>query len=262
MEITARTRRVAAVFVALSVSFGVGSGRTPGGPARDMTSSLPERAEYVGLKEHLAGLYEDAGLDERMDYKVFEVAMIGYYNLVRRNLVPRDSIITVIDYTRPSADERLMVIDVETREILHRSLVAHGMNSGEDCAESFSNVPGSLQTSLGFYITGEEYIGIHGRAMRLKGVDTTFNDNAEKRNIVVHGAWYCTDDFVEEYGRLGRSWGCPVLPPDVSGEIIDTIKDGTCLFAFFDDDDYLEHSEHLDIDLAVDEFTRIESMRW
>jgi hypothetical protein len=262
LEITARSERAATAIIALSLLLGAGADSTSGGPSRAMNSSLPERAKYVDFRDHLAGLYRDAGLEENLGYEVFEVAMIGYYNLVSKHLVPRDSIITVIDYTRPSADERLVVIDVETREMLHRSFVAHGMNSGEDCAESFSNVPGSLQTSLGFYVTGEEYVGVHGGAMKLKGVDTTFNDKAEERCIVVHGAWYCTDDFVEEYGRLGRSWGCPVLPPDVSGEIIDTIKDGTCLFAFFNDDDYLEHSEHLDIDIAVEEFTRRERMRW
>jgi hypothetical protein len=245
---------MAALLVALSVLAGFGAGPAQEDEVSRLNASLPGRAGYLFFRAHMAELYHDTGLEGCLDYGVFEVAMIGYYNLLRSGDVPRDSIITIIDYTRPSAEERLLVLDLDARALLYTSLVAHGMNSGEECAETFSNEPGSLQTSLGFYVTGQEYIGVHGKAMRLSGVDTTFNDRAEERYIVVHGAWYCTDDFVEEYGRLGRSWGCPVLPPDVAPEIIDTIKGGTCLFAYYDDDEYLDNSTRLDIEAAVREF--------
>jgi hypothetical protein len=244
----------AALLIAVFVVAGIGAGRASEDEVSGLDSSLPGHAGYLYFRAHMADLFRDMGLEGSLDYGVFEVAMIGYYNLIRNGDVPRDSIITIIDYTRPSAEERLLVLDLDARALLYTSLVAHGTNSGEECAESFSNEPGSLQTSLGFYITGGEYVGVHGKAMRLTGVDTTFNDRAEERYIVIHGSCYCTDDFVEEHGRLGRSWGCPVLPPDVAPEIIDTIKNGTCLFAYYDDDEYLETSLYLDKEAAVKEF--------
>jgi hypothetical protein len=247
-------RNVAALLAVILMLSGIGAGPASQGDGAGLASGLPERGRYLRFKAHVAQLFQDMGLEGDVDPGVFEAAMVGYYNLIRKGDVPRDSIMTIIDYTKPSADERFLVLDLRAKEVLYRSLVAHGVNSGDDCAESFSNEPGSLQTSLGFYITGEEYEGAHGKAMRLTGVDTTFNDNAEERCIVVHGAWYCTGDFVEEYGRLGRSWGCPVLPPDVAPEIIEAIKGGTCLFAYYDDDDYLEHSVNMDVEAAADEF--------
>jgi hypothetical protein len=239
-----------AVFCALLLPSSAGQGDLSSG------SCIPEPERYADFNDYIVDLYDDLGLEGSLDYQVFEFAVIGRYNLMRKRLLSRDSILTVIDYTKPSTEERFFVIDLEARILLYRSLVAHGRNSGDDCADSFSNVPGSLQTSLGFYVTGPDYVGVHGKALKLEGVDNLFNGNAEERCIVVHGAWYCTEDFVEEYGRLGRSWGCPVLPPDVSEEIIDTIKRGTALFAYFKDDDYLTHSEFLNIDNAVLEFRK------
>ncbi len=256
MSMKTTTRFIIALLAAILLPAGGAVGPASGEAGAVIDSRLPERAGYVDFKDYLAELYTDLDLEGELDYGVFEVAMIGYYNLIHRDLVPRDSIITVIDYTRPSAEERLVVLDLESRQVLHTSLVAHGMNSGEECAESFSNEPGSLQSSLGFYVTGEEYVGAHGKALRLAGVDTMFNDRAEERCIVVHGAWYCTDDFVEEHGRLGRSWGCPVLPPDMVPEMIDDMKDGTCLFAYYDDDDYMRNSTNMDPDRAVEEYTK------
>ena len=115
-------------------------------------------------------------------------------------------------------------------------------------------VPGSLQSSLGFYVTGDDYYGMHGKSLELNGVDSLYNEKAGLRNIVVHGAWYCSDEFIERHGRLGRSWGCPALPLEVSEEIIDAICDGTCMFVYADDDEYLENSIYLEIDGAAEEF--------
>ncbi|MCK4603916.1 MAG: murein L,D-transpeptidase catalytic domain family protein, partial [Deltaproteobacteria bacterium] len=183
---------------------------------------------------------------------------IGYYNMLADSLLERESIITIIDYTRPSTEERLVVVDLDAGELLYRSLVAHGRNTGENYAEDFSNTPGSLQSSLGFYVTGVDYYGVHGKALKLDGVDTSYNDNAMDRYIVVHGACYCSKDFIEKHGRLGRSWGCPVLPLEISAEIIQVLKDGTCMFIYSDDDEYLENSIYLEINGAVEEFRESE----
>ncbi|MGD9140242.1 MAG: murein L,D-transpeptidase catalytic domain family protein [bacterium] len=217
-------------------------------------SCVPELPEYEEFSDYMSSLYEDIDLAGTVDYEVFELAMIGYFNLLADDLLKREYIITIIDYTLPSTEERLAVIDLDARELLHKSLVAHGRNTGENYAEDFSNEPGSLQSSLGFYVTEDDYVGAHGKSLKLSGVDTLYNDNAERRYIVVHGAWYCSEEFIEKYGRLGRSWGCPVLPIEMSKEIIDLVKDGTCMFMYSDDDEYLENSIYLEIDGAVEEF--------
>lgn len=228
-------------------------------PAR--RSCLPERPEYLKFRDYLDSLYEDLGLAGGVDYAVFELAMIGYFNLLANDLLARESIITIIDYTLPSTEERLLVIDLDSGELLHKSLVAHGRNTGENYAEDFSNNPGSLKSSLGFYVTADDYVGIHGKSLKLSGVDTLYNDKAMSRYIVVHGAWYCSEEFIKKHGRLGRSWGCPVLPLEVSNEIIDLVKNGTCMFVYSDDDEYLENSIYLEIDGAVGEFRRRDRKR-
>jgi hypothetical protein len=124
-------------------------------------------------------------------------------------------------------------------------LVAHGKNSGENFAESFSNVPESLMSSPGFFITAETYTGKHGYSLRVDGLEKGINDNARVREIVIHGADYVSDDYIKKYGRLGRSWGCPALPAALSNKIIDKIKEGTCLFVYSTDKNYNKNTEFL-----------------
>lgn len=258
-RISGRCILVAAVFALLALAaMGV---TTSGEAPRSARSCLPERPEYLEFRDYLDSLYCGVGLEGSLDYPVFELAMIGYYNMMAGGLLQRESIITIIDYTRPSTEERLFVIDLAARALLYRSLVAHGRNTGENYAEYFSNIRGSLQTSLGFYVTGGDYTGVHGKALRLSGVDTLYNENAVHRYIVVHGAWYCSEDFIQKHGRLGRSWGCPVLPIEVCGEIIDLVKDGTCMFVYSDDDEYLENSIYLEVAGAVEEFRKRKTRR-
>lgn len=142
------------------------------------------------------------------------------------------SIITLIDFSLPSTQKRLWVIDLSTTTILAESYVAHGKNSGVTNAEKFSNRPNSYQSSLGFYKTGKTYYGKHGYSLRLYGLEKNINDLAFQRAIVMHPASYATEQFIEEHGRLGRSFGCPALPPDVSQKIIDYIKDESLLFIY------------------------------
>ncbi|MCX6300960.1 MAG: murein L,D-transpeptidase catalytic domain family protein [Bacteroidia bacterium] len=153
--------------------------------------------------------------------------------------------ITIIDFSKPSVQERFFVIDLESKQVLYKSLVAHGKNSGENLAESFSNDSRSLKSCLGFFITAETYVGKHGYSLRLDGLEPGINDNARTRTIVIHGADYVSTDFANQYGRLGRSWGCPALPINNSKEIIDKISKGSCIFVYGNDPEYLKVSKIL-----------------
>jgi hypothetical protein len=141
-------------------------------------------------------------------------------------------LLTVIDYGLPSTQPRLWVFDLDARRLLYRELVAHGRNTGDDLASAFSNQEGSLQTSLGSFVTGGSYTGRNGYSMRLRGLDAGVNDQAEARAIVVHGASYVDAGVVRKLGRLGRSWGCPAVRLAIAHELIDRIKDGSVLFAW------------------------------
>jgi len=154
-------------------------------------------------------------------------------------------ILTVIDYSQPSTDERLWVLDLATNEVLFNELVAHGKNSGGNRVTSLSNEPGSLQSSLGVMRTARTYQGKHGHSLRLKGLEPGFNDNARSRAIVMHGASYVSEAFIAEHGRIGRSWGCPALPVDVASDVIDTIAGGTLLVGYYPDEAWMAESEYL-----------------
>jgi hypothetical protein len=146
----------------------------------------------------------------------------------------RDGLLTLIDYSLPSTAPRLWVLDLQHGKVLFHELVAHGAGSGDNYAVHFSNTDASRQTSLGLFLTGGTYEGGNGYSLRLRGLDPGINDLAEERTIVMHGAWYVSADQIRRYGRLGRSWGCPALPKAVAPRVIDTIKNGSFLFAWSD----------------------------
>ena len=120
-------------------------------------------------------------------------------------------LLTVIDYSLPSVEPRLWVVDRESHEVLFEELVAHGKNSGDNLTTAFSNTPDSLQTSLGLFLTGDTYYGTNGYSLRLDGLEPDFNDLARERAIVMHGAPYVSAQTARTLGRLGRSWGCPAV---------------------------------------------------
>jgi L,D-transpeptidase catalytic domain len=141
-------------------------------------------------------------------------------------------LLTVIDYGLPSTVKRLWVFDLASQRLLFHELVAHGRNSGEDVARSFSNEEGSLMTSLGAFVTGTTYNGGNGYSLRLRGMEPWVNDRAEARAIVIHGAPYVGEEVVHKLGRLGRSHGCPAVRPAIAQTLIDEIKDRTLLYAW------------------------------
>lgn len=161
---------------------------------------------------------------------VLRLALRAHARAVVERLTSRP-VLTVVDYSLRSRDRRLWVLDVERGVVLAHELVAHGRNTGEDVAERFSNRPGSLESSLGTFVTGATYRGRHGLSLRLRGLEP-INDRAEARAIVVHGADYVNAGIVQELGRLGRSQGCPALSRLAAPRVIRLIRDGTILFAY------------------------------
>lgn len=162
----------------------------------------------------------------------FTKAMEGYFKLKEKGIIQKD-ILTLVDYSLSSNENRLWVIDLKNNIILFQSLVSHGRNSGNEYAVKFSDKPESYKSSLGFYVTGETYYGKHGYSLRLDGLDKGINSNARARDIVVHGANYVSEKFARQNGRLGRSLGCLALSQELTKEVIDTIKDKSCLFVYY-----------------------------
>jgi len=171
---------------------------------------------------------------------VFDLAIKGLKKLDTEGKLLKNNIITIADYSQSSNRKRLYVINLKDKKLLFNTYVAHGRNTGDEYAKSFSNEEGSLKSSLGFYVTENPIVGSHtGYALMINGVEKGFNDHAEKRAIIIHGAGYATENFIQKYGRLGRSLGCPALPPDMNKPIIDSIKGGTCLFIYNPDNKYI-----------------------
>jgi len=164
--------------------------------------------------------------------EIIQLSLKNIADLKEKNLIKNESILTIIDFSRPSTDKRLFILDMKNEKVIKNTLVAHGMNSGNNMAESFSNKQHSNKSSLGLYITKETYIGKHGYSLRIDGKNIGLNDNALKRDIVIHGADYVSEDFIKKNGRIGRSFGCPAVPVDENQEIIDLIKNGTCLYIY------------------------------
>jgi hypothetical protein len=176
---------------------------------------------------------------------VFELALGAARCAARSGAVADLSTLTVIDYSRPSTDKRLWVFDLRTRELLYEELVAHGQGSGENMATRFSNEPETHQTSIGLFVTADTYVGRNGYSLRLDGLDRGFNDRARERAIVMHGAPYVSPVFVRSQGRLGRSWGCPALNDGIARDVIELVKGGGLVFAYYPDSDWLSSSKYL-----------------
>jgi hypothetical protein len=191
-------------------------------------------------------LYDEMSLGELgLGKKAFEYAYRGYKNLMNRGLITKQNIISVVDFSQSSNNKRLYILDVENKEILVNTFVAHGRNSGKEFATAFSNSVSSLKSSLGFFITKETYYGEHGLSLRIVGMEKGINDNAGKRAVVIHGAEYLGEKYLNGNSFSGRSWGCPAVPSHLSGQIIDMIKDGTVMFIYHPTQKYLSKSRIL-----------------
>lgn len=183
-------------------------------------------------------LYEGMRLNGVVNFDVFEMA----YNGFERIPAKKKEILALVDFSKPSTEERLFLLDIARRELIFSTHVAHGKNSGGNYASSFSNVSGSNKSSLGFYLTDHTYSGRNGYSLLLNGLERGFNDRARERAIVMHGADYADPDVIAGSGRLGRSQGCPAVPREVNRRVIDIIKEGAVMFIYSDDSNYLKNS--------------------
>lgn len=188
-------------------------------------------------------IYKSLAIDEKLDYSTFLKAIQGYNKIKDK----KPEYITIIDFSKPSSEERFFVIDLKNKKVDYSTYVSHGKNTGLDRAVKFSNNINSYQSSLGFYITKNTYDGSNGYSLRLVGLEPGINSNAMLRHIVIHGADYATKEFMEKYGFLGRSLGCPAIPENISKEIIDHIKGGTVLYINGNDEKYLVKSKYIQL---------------
>jgi hypothetical protein len=186
-----------------------------------------------------------------LNFDAFKLALTGFNILKNQGKVSNLEILTVFDLSKPSNEERLFVLDLKNRKILSKSLCSHGKNSGEIIATTFSNTPNSYMTSLGFYLTGETYDGKNGYSLKLDGLEANINDNARERGVVIHGADYCSYNFINTEGRLGRSQGCPALPIEKNEKIIQLIKNKTCFFIYSPNKQYHKSSNLINLDQGL-----------
>lgn len=215
-----------------------------------------EEAMMLKMGDLFTGLYHDLSSRHEMpQYPLFKKALLGYYNLLAQEKLENEHILTIIDFSLPSDKKRLWILDLEKKEVLHNDLVAHGRNTGNVKAENFSDTPNSHMSSLGFYVTGETYYGKHGFSLRLEGMETGFNENAFSRAIVVHGADYVSQDFIKKNGRLGRSYGCPAVSRNISDQVINAIKNKSCMFIYAPAMDYEVSSNLLNAQTALEYLT-------
>lgn len=210
---------------------------------------LEMKLNAQAFEDSIKSIYETIDLEPlKLPFEVFRLGMIGYYNIRMDGELRDRQLLTLIDFTQSSCDKRFYTLDLDSMDVLFNTYVAHGRNTGGNFASSFSNISGSNQTSLGFFVTAETYVGSKGYSMRMDGKEVGINDKVRERAVVMHNAKYVSEDWINKYGRLGRSQGCPALPEGISREVIDSIKNGTVMFAYFDDTTYLKASSYLDLD--------------
>lgn len=182
---------------------------------------------------------------DNLDQTVLRLALKAYLKAKHEGIAAKN-LVTIIDYSKPSTERRLWVIDVKREKVLFNTWVTHGRNSGSTQATSFSNKPGSLKSSIGVFLTTRDpYVGSNGYSLRLIGLEPGVNDKAYERAIVVHGAWYADKKVVQKYGTLGRSWGCPAVSTSTVRPLINTIKDKSLVVAYYPDRRWLRNSSFL-----------------
>lgn len=246
-----------AIFIMVCMVFGCEqhkeSHREFNQPQKENAPEKSRAEQAAEFEAHLEGLYDSINFkDLNLEYDAFRYGMIGYYNLRLEGRLDEREMISIIDFTKSSCDRRFYTIDLNKKEVVFYSLISHGVGTGDEYAQDFSNIPESRQSSIGMYVTGKIYQGKHGSSLRLHGVDSGYNEKAFERAIVMHGADYVDDNFVQARGMLGRSWGCPALPQDLNQEVIEAIKGNTLLFAYFSDDTYLNASSYLDLEKVLE----------
>lgn len=242
------TKKITALtlFLTLTASFAFTTYKPAEKPvSSENTTATAEKVELTA-EEKIEFLYEEfAAVNLNMPSKVsFNYAITGYNKLEAEEKI-QNRLLTIVDFSLPSTEKRLWILDMEANEVLYHTYVSHGKNTGGNMATNFSNTPNSLQSSLGFYVTAETYYGKNGLSLFIDGMEEGFNSKARERYVVMHGADYAQESSIARLGRLGRSYGCPAVPSEVSKDIINKIKGGSALFIFHPSEDYLAKSTYI-----------------
>jgi L,D-transpeptidase catalytic domain len=204
------------------------------------THALPDASTIIPSSK---SVYDSLDLDlAGLSRQAYDYAVRGYERLVSQGKLLNQSILAIVDFSQPSSKKRLYVLDMKNYKVLFNTLVAHGRNSGKEWATYFSNKPSSYKSSPGFYVTGETYSGSNGYSLKLNGVENGINDKAMKRAIVLHGADYVNESYIYSQGYIGRSQGCPAVPLRDARNIINTIRDGACLYIHTPDQHYFSRT--------------------
>jgi hypothetical protein len=249
---SARTRLVAVALVAGCLASGFATAAVPAKPdgGEILDATVTAEAAIAPVDEVLAHsafsvhAWAESAVD-RIDPEVLRLALSASQCATTSGAVRDPATLTIIDYSKASVEPRMWVLDLRTRALLYEELVSHGQGSGGNHATRFSNTPESHQTSIGLFVTDQPYVGRNGYSLRLDGLDKGFNDRARERAIVMHGAPYVNADITKTLGRLGRSHGCPAVRDEVARELIDRVKDGSLVFAYYPDAEWLKSSKFL-----------------
>ena len=212
----------------------------------DLETGFSFPAPTNDKNEETTSLYDRMDLQEKgLSLQAFEYAYRGYRQLLERKIISKEDYLTICDFSQSSRRKRLYLVDMVNNKVILNTYVAHGRNSGGEFATRFSNRSKSLQSSLGFYVTQNTYYGEHGLSLRVAGLEKGYNDKALQRNIVIHGADYIGDKRLGRSNYMGRSYGCPAIPRKECNQVINMIKDGSCIFIYHPSKNYLHGSKIL-----------------
>lgn len=198
---------------------------------------------FSPVAAHFNLLYDSLGLQSlNLSREAYQDAIQGFLTLQAEGAIRNTDVLSIVDFSLPSTEKRLFIIDMANGRLLFNTWVAHGRNSGTLMATRFSNRKNSYMSSLGFYVTGDPFLGQHGYSLHLEGVEQGWNDHVLQRSIIMHPADYVSEEHIRQCGYLGRSEGCPAIPEELDQAIIDQIKGGSCLFLYAPNERYLHHS--------------------
>lgn len=258
VTMSARNTKKIVLFLVVTVLFGVNSRaantKITSSPALKMleVDSVYNQAKS-NFDQFTTALYRKTNA-KTLSYEAFKQGVIGYLNMVKRNEITIERYLTIIDFSKPSTDERLFIFDVCSQTLVYQSIVSHGRNSGGLYATKFSNTNNSHQSSLGFYKTTSTYHSSKFKlALRLDGLEHS-NNKASIRGVVMHGADYATYDFLKKNGSLGRSYGCPAMPYENFDKVVSLIKHGSCMYIYYPSKSYQRYSKYLNRKNYLEDF--------
>lgn len=154
----------------------------------------------------------------------------GKAKIISGPLQVKSDFAAILDFSLPSTEKRFYLLNFKTGQV-EKFYVAHGRNSGGLWAARFSNINGTKQSSLGLYLAGSTYYGGHGKSLNLHGLEAS-NHRATARDIVLHGADYVSEKFIQEHARLGLSWGCPSVENAHLEKLVKALSNGSLLYFY------------------------------